>query len=174
MERFVKTDSPAARFTFPLILALAIIFAGCTDQENRRPAPPPPRPKVGTGSGTARAKFNPNEEITIKREMNDVYSRLATIILMREQGLPKSSAIMKRNLMEFSERKALVDSAALGMLALIRNMLRKESARLQADALENRETRFGIRFTLEREARQRILEEINILIEKKTPASAEE
>jgi hypothetical protein len=127
---------------------------------------------TGTGTSTSRALFTPNEEKTIRREMNDVYSRSVKIILMREQDFPESTANIKRDLMKFSEREALLESASHDTLVYFQTMLKRESAQLLTDADSNRHNKYGTRFTLEHEARQRILERVRTLIEEKAPPPA--
>ncbi|TET39366.1 MAG: hypothetical protein E3J72_00625 [Planctomycetota bacterium] len=172
MENMAQNKPLTKRYSLPIFLTIALILAGCTEKEIRRPAPPPPRPKTGTGTSTARSPFTANEEKTIRREMNDLISRFAKIILMREQDLPESSANIQRDLMKFSEREALLESASHDTLVFFQTILKRESARLLVDAKANRHNPYGTRFTLEHEARQRILQKVRTLIEEKAPPPA--
>lgn len=153
----------------PLFLVILLLFSGCPGgpKYQRKPAPPPPRPKTGTGSGNSSNIFTDGEEEAIGREMRDLTARLVTIVFVRKNELPESSANIKRDLMKFAERDTVLESANRETLLYLRTVIEKEIREHRNDVEANMHNPAGIQFMLEREARRRYLEKLDMLIEKR-------
>ncbi|MHC4660391.1 MAG: hypothetical protein ACYS8W_01760 [Planctomycetota bacterium] len=174
MKKPSERTSKSSLAGFILLLALTTIAAGCPGGEKyqRKPAPPPPHPKTGSGTVAAGRVFTPNEEEVISREMRDITTRMATIVLMRDKELPESSAAIKRDLMKFAERDALIESASLETLLYMKSILDREVREQRWDVEDNIHNPAGVKFILEHEARERYLKTLNSLIDLKSETNS--
>jgi len=155
-----------------VFLALCALLAAqrgcpCAQKEPRKPAPAPPRPQAAASTATGSAAFSAGEEEAIGREMRDITLRFAGIVLQREEGLPPSSAAMKCDVMSFEKREKLVASASPATLRVLRAALEQEETERRGEIKDNLHNPAGIQFILEREARRRMLDKLDSILEKK-------